>query len=100
MYLIGGWHDGYTDPVLRMMEKCTAPRKALLGNWTHTLPHSGYPGPNLDWMHEMVRFFDHWLNGAENGVMDEPALTYYRREYTNPEPFPVSYTHLDVYKRQ
>ncbi len=89
MYLIGGWHDGYTDPVLRMMEKCTAPRKALLGNWTHTLPHSGYPGPNLDWMHEMVRFFDHWLNGAENGVMDEPALTYYRREYTDPEPFPL-----------
>lgn len=88
MFLIGGWHDGYTDPVLRMMEHCSAPRKALLGNWTHTLPHSGYPGPNVDWMHEMVRFFEYWLKGVDNGVMDEPALTTFRREYTPPEPFP------------
>ncbi|MCB9134467.1 MAG: CocE/NonD family hydrolase [Anaerolineales bacterium] len=88
MFLLGGWHDGYTDPVLRMMEKCTAPRKALIGNWTHTLPHNGYPGPNVDWMHEMVRFFDYWLKGIENRVMDEPALTTFRREYTPPAPFP------------
>ena len=89
MFLIGGWHDGYTDPVLRMMERCTAPRKALIGNWTHTLPHNGYPGPNLDWMHEMVRFFEYWLKGMDNGVMDEPALTFFRREYTDPDPFPL-----------
>jgi putative CocE/NonD family hydrolase len=92
MYLIGGWNDIYVDPVLRMMEKCAAPRKALIGNWVHALPDRAYPGPNLNWLHEMVRFFDYWLKGIDNGVMDEPALTFFRREYTEPQAFP---THLN-----
>ncbi|HET9223876.1 MAG TPA: CocE/NonD family hydrolase, partial [Roseiflexaceae bacterium] len=90
IFQIGGWADGYTNAVLRMQEKCVnAPRKALIGPWVHSLPDSAYPGPNLDYLHEMVRFFDHWLKGAQNGVMDEPALTIYRQEYTPPEAFPA-----------
>src|SRR5690606_36857921 len=26
---------------------------------------------------EELRFFDHWLKGIDNGVMSEPAVTYY-----------------------
>src|SRR5690606_36289919 len=89
IFHISGWTDGYTDPALRMQEKCTnAPRKVLIGNWSHTFPDDGYPGPNLDWLHEMMRFFDYWLNGVDNGVMDEPPVTLFRREYTEPEAFP------------
>ncbi len=89
IFHIGGWADGYTNAVLRMQEKCVnAPRKALIGPWAHLLPDTGYPGPNLDYLHEMVRFFDYWLKGIKNGVMDEPALTFFRREYTPPEAFP------------
>lgn len=89
IFHIGGWADGYTDPVLRMQEKCiNAPRKALIGPWVHMPPDSAYPGPNVDYLHEMVRFFDYWLKGVDNGVMEEPPLTYFRREYTPPEPFP------------
>src|SRR5690606_14013911 len=89
IFHISGWTDGYTDPALRMQEKCTnAPRKVLIGNWSHTFPDDGYPGPNLDWLHEMMRFFDYWLNGVDNGVMDEPPVTLFRREYTRPEAFP------------
>ena len=74
MLLIGGWMDGYVDPVLRMLERCVnAPRRALIGNWVHDFPDDAYPGPNLDWLHELVRFFDHWLKGVDNGVMDEPG---------------------------
>ena len=88
-FLIGGWMDSYPDPVLRMLERCVnAPRKALIGNWVHDFPDDAYPGPNLDWLHEMVRFFDHWLKGIDNGVMDEPALTCFIRDYAPPEPFP------------
>ncbi len=90
IFHIGGWMDGYTDPVLRMQAECVnAPRKALIGNWVHSLPDSAYPGPNLDYLHEMVRFFDYWLKGEANGVMDEPPLTVFRREYTPPEAFPA-----------
>lgn len=92
IFHIGGWMDGYTNAVLRMQERCVnAPRKALVGNWAHSLPDNAYPGPNLDYLHEMTRFFDYWLKGIENGVMDEPPLTLFLREYTPPEPFPVKF---------
>jgi hypothetical protein len=84
--------DSYVDPALRMLERCVnAPRKALVGNWVHHFPDAAYPGPNLDWLHEMARFFDHWLKGIDNGVMDEPALTFFRRDYASPEPFPAAW---------
>ncbi len=91
-FLIAGWMDGYVDSAIRMLSQCTyAPRKALIGNWVHALPDEAYPGPNVDWRHEFLRFFDHWLNGTANGVMDEPGLTYFEREYAPPEAFPASW---------
>lgn len=89
VFSIGGWADSYTNSVLRMQEKCVnAPRKALIGSWVHSLPDNAYPGPNIDWLHELVRFFDYWLKGIDNGVMDEPPLTLFLRKYTEPEAFP------------
>ncbi len=86
---IGGWADSYPNAPLRMHAHCRrAPRKTLIGNWVHSLPDSAYPGPNVDWLHEVVRFFDYWLKGIDNGVMNDPALIYFRREYTLPEAFP------------
>jgi predicted acyl esterase len=91
-FLIGGWMDEYVDAALRMLERCTnAPRRALIGNWVHDLPDDAYPGPNVDWYHEMVRFFDHWLKGIDNGVMDEPALVAFRHDWAPPEPFPAAW---------
>ena len=81
--------DEYVDAALRMLERCTnAPRRALIGNWVHDLPDEAYPGPNVDWYHEMVRFFDHWLKGVDNGFMDEPGLVAYRHDWAEPAPFP------------
>lgn len=89
IFSIGGWTDNYPNAVLRMQEKCRhAPRKGLIGPWSHSLPDHAYPGPNLDWLHELVRFFDYWLKDIQNGVMDEPTITLFLREYTEPEPFP------------
>lgn len=90
MLLIGGWHDSYVNSVFRMLERCTASRKAIIGNWTHQLPHYAYPGPTLDWLHESICFLDYWLKDINNGVMTEPALTFFRHEYTEPTPFPVA----------
>jgi putative CocE/NonD family hydrolase len=89
--LIGGWMDSYVDPVFRMLERCPAPRRAIVGNWSHEFPDDGYPGPNLDWLHELVRFFDHWLRDEPNGVMDEPQLTWFQRDFAMPEPFPAAW---------
>ncbi|MFL5725495.1 MAG: CocE/NonD family hydrolase [Chloroflexota bacterium] len=89
IFSIGGWMDGYVDAALRMQERCTAPRRTLVGNWVHDFPDDAYPGPNLDWHHEMVRFFDYWLKGIENRVMDEPAVVLFRHDFFAPEPFPA-----------
>jgi hypothetical protein len=91
IFLIGGWLDGYVDAALRMQECCSAPRRTLIGNWVHSYPDDAYPGPNLDWYHEMIRFFDRWLKGTDNGVMDEPGVVLFRHEYAQPEAFPVAW---------
>lgn len=87
--MFGGWMDSYVDPVFRMLERCTAPRRAIVGNWSHEFPDDGYPGPGLDWHHEMIRFFDHWLKVKANGVMEEAALTWFQRDSSPPEAFPA-----------
>ena len=65
--------------------------RTLVGNWVHSFPDDAYPGPNLDWLHEMVRFFDRYLKGVDNGWEHEPALVWFEREYAEPEPFPAAW---------
>ncbi|MCU0482706.1 MAG: CocE/NonD family hydrolase [Chloroflexi bacterium] len=90
IFCVGGWMDEYVDAALRMQARCSAPRRTLVGNWVHSMPDAAYPGPRLDWLHELVRFLDHWLKGVEDGVMEEPGLAWFAREWTTPEPFPTT----------
>ena len=84
---IGGWYDGYRDSLPRMLENVDAPVKALIGPWSHAYPHAPYPNPGMEWRHEAVRWFDHWLKGIDTGIMDEPAFAVYVREWHPPGPF-------------
>src|SRR6185437_6518122 len=87
---IGGWMDEYVDAALRIQAKCTnaAGRRTIVGPWVHGHAHSAYPGPNIDWLHESVRWFDHWLKDVENGADAEAPLTWFHRNPTPPERFP------------
>ena len=79
VFQVAGWSDAYVDPAFRIQERCTnAAVRTLVGNWVHSFPDDAYPGPNLDWMHELVRFFDRYLKGVDNGWEDEPALDLVR----------------------
>ena len=92
VFQVAGWTDAYVDPVFRIQERCgNASVRTLVGNWVHSYPDDAYPGPNLDWMHELVRFFDRYLKGVENGWEDEPAVTWFERRYAEPEPFPTAW---------
>ena len=84
---IGGWMDSYVDAAFRMQALCRAPSRTIVGNWVHSLPATATPGPNLDELHEMVRFFDQWLNGADLGPPDPPVV-WFERDHAPPEPFP------------
>jgi len=83
---IGGWYDGYRDSIPRMLEHVEAPVKAMIGPWIHTFPHDAYPEPGMEWRHEAVRWWDHWLKGVDTGIMDEPRFAVYVREWHPPGP--------------
>jgi putative CocE/NonD family hydrolase len=89
VFQVAGWSDGYVDPAFRIQEQCVnAERRTVVGNWVHSFPDDAYPGPNIDWLRELVRFFDHYLRGVDNGWEREPALTWFEREWAEPEAFP------------
>jgi putative CocE/NonD family hydrolase len=87
---LAGWMDEYVDAALRIQARCTsaAGRRTIVGPWVHGLPHHAYPAPNIDWLHETVRWFDHWLKGDDDGAAAEPPLTWFHRDPTPPERFP------------
>jgi len=88
---VGGWMDSYVDAALRMQALCTAPSRTIVGNWVHDMPAEATPGPNLDELHEMVRFFDRWLRGRGSDEPPDPPLTWFERDYAPPEPFPKAW---------
>lgn len=89
VFVIGGWTDSYVDPALRMQQHCSrAAIRTLVGNWVHSFPDDAYPGPNVNWLHEAVRFFGAHLRGDATGWGDEPAITWFEHVWAEPEPFP------------
>ncbi len=86
-FVIGGWYDGYRDAVPRMLEHMTAPVKAIVGAWNHTYPDEPYPRPGFDWRREALRWYDQWLKGRDTGIMDEPRLAVYVRQWHPPGPY-------------
>jgi uncharacterized protein len=84
VYAIGGWVDGYTDAVLRLLDTLEAPCKGLIGPWSHSFPDDSEPGPSIGFLQECLRWWDQWLKGEDTGVMDEPALRAWMQEPVKP----------------
>jgi predicted acyl esterase len=74
VYAVGGWTDGYSNAIPRLLERLVVPRKGLIGPWAHAYPHFALPGPQIGFLQDMLRWWDHWLKGEETGVMDEPMV--------------------------
>ncbi|MEW6359912.1 MAG: CocE/NonD family hydrolase [Planctomycetota bacterium] len=95
-----GWYDFYKEGAIEMFRACRqdggpgarGKQKLLIGPWGHGVVQEEDPGkplqlpgglaypPNskLDWEKEVwLPWFDHWLKGKQNGVMDRPAVRYY-----------------------
>jgi putative CocE/NonD family hydrolase len=84
VFAVGGWTDGYTNAVLRLLEHLQVPRKGLIGPWAHGYPHIALPGPQIGFLQEILRWWDHWLKEVPNGVMDEPMLRAWISESVAP----------------
>jgi hypothetical protein len=86
VYMVGGWADGYPSAILRFLAGYHGPRKGLIGPWGHLYPHNGLPEPAIGFLQECLRWFDHWLKGAETGIMDEPMLRVWMHDPVPPRP--------------
>ena len=79
VYAVGGWADCWPNTVFRLLEGLPrgTPRKAMSGPWGHTYPHQGVPGPAVGFLQEILRWWDRWLKGIDNGVDREPVFHGY-----------------------
>lgn len=91
LLMMTGWFDHLPDDVIRAFEDLRArsdasvrdKHKLIIGPWLHTevgllkqgiLEYSeavGVPGIRS------LEFFDHYLRGIDNGLVDEPTLAYF-----------------------
>ena len=88
--IVAGWADGYRNATFRVLERLRAPSWLLLGPWSHMATDGSLPGPRIDLVPEMVRWWDRWLRGERNGVDEAPPVTVFVRHATRPPPTSTS----------
>jgi len=81
---VDGWADAYTNPVLTLMEGLSVPRKAVIGPWAHVYSHDGIPGPAMSYLDESLAWWDKWLKGLDNDVLDCPMIQAWMEESMRP----------------
>jgi predicted acyl esterase len=69
-YFWGNWHDEPTGQVILGAANTNA--RFLAGPGDHCAPPPGF-----DFTGEVVRYFDHYLKGVDNGIEREPRATYW-----------------------
>jgi predicted acyl esterase len=73
MLILQGWFD---DPgaAVKTYSRLTNPRHLILGPWNHYLqngsPFARWHGSGFNLGAEILRFFDHYLKGLDNGYED------------------------------
>ena len=81
VFAVGGWLDGYSNAIPRLLASLGVPRLGLIGPHAHQFGHSERaPGPAIGFLQESLRWWDHWLKGRDTGIMEEPMLRAYMAE--------------------
>ena len=84
--LVAGWADGYRNNTFRTFEALGCPKRLLVGPWSHMSTATSLPGPHIDLVPELVRWFGRWLRDEENGIENEPPIQVFVRHSTRPAP--------------
>jgi predicted acyl esterase len=84
IYLAANWDEGTSKyGAFFTFNNVTNPVKLVIGPATHCAWFTVENTTGFKISTEELRFFDHWLKGVDNGVMDEPRVYYYT--YNAPE---------------
>jgi putative CocE/NonD family hydrolase len=87
VYAVGGWADGYSNAIFRLLANLQCPRKGLIGPWAHKYPHFAKPGPQIGFLQECIRWWDQWLKGKNTGIMAEPMFRVWMEDPVPPQPY-------------
>jgi predicted acyl esterase len=91
IFNVGGWHDIFAEGTLSNFvylqneghEGARGKQKLFMGAFGHGQLEGDleYPrgarGLSADNIDEQMRWWDYWLKGAANGIMQEPPVSYY-----------------------
>jgi len=104
MYLWCGWFDSFTRDGFQMYRNFTAPRKIAMGAWSHSPKDPEIAKEEFGLVAvESLRWFDYWLKGIDNGIMNEDPIYYHvmngpkdnswhaATEWPLPESMPIKY---------
>ncbi len=75
IYHVGAWHDAYTTDTLLMFANYVHKDRILMGPWAHgpTTEEERADARRIN-AAETHRWYDYWLKGIDNGVMDEAPI--------------------------
>lgn len=71
IYHLAGWYDIYPRDALLWFSNLTNPQKIVIGPWHHS------EGDDSFLAAEHLRWYDYWLKGIDNGIIDEAPIYYY-----------------------
>ncbi len=78
-YYWDGWQDPLPHDRMLFYENIDGPKRITIGPWTHGPNEPNDPrekaSAELEAI-EQVRWFDYWLKGVQNGIVEEPPVTY------------------------
>ena len=86
VYAVGGWADGYSNAIPRLLEGLSVPRRGLVGPWPHAWPHAATPGPCIGFLQDALRWWDQYLKGIDTGIADEPMYLAWMQDSVAPAP--------------
>jgi uncharacterized protein len=87
VFVVEGWSDWYSNPMLRIFSKLQGAKRALIGPWGHQWPDKALPGPRIDWQSEALAWWDRWLKDIDTGIDASAPLTLYVEKYRLPSNF-------------
>ena len=74
-FFLSGWRDLLCQGMLHAYERCRAPKRLLVGPWSHAAPDL-VPEAQYDWLRELRLWWDEWLKDSEQpeAQRDEPVV--------------------------
>lgn len=96
VYVAANWDEAATKyGAFFTVNNLDNPHKLIVGPSTHCAWFTVEKDTGFDIAVEERRFFDHWLKGVDNGVMEEPMVYYYTynadqgQEWRSAEQWPL-----------